>query len=121
VSLFRQRDVMRVFDLLILNDDRNLGNQLITTDDWRLHLIDHSRSFRLDKKLPEKVEGIPYPMPRWFYEKLKGLEFDELKELLGGLMSRSRIKAILTRRDLIVEKTERDRQEFGDEIIFHAD
>ena len=121
IGLFHQRDVMRIFDLLILNDDRNLSNQLITTVDGMLHLIDHSRSFRLDKKLPDKVEGIPYPMPRWLYDNLQRMEFDKLKELLGGLMSKSRIKAILARRELILEKTELDRQEFGDNVIFHEE
>ena len=121
VSLFRQRDMMRIFDLLIQNDDRNLGNQLITTADWKLHLIDHTRSFRLDKKLPDEVEGIPYPLPRWLYENLQAMELQETKALLRGLMSGARIKAILARRDLILEKTEEDRAEFGDDVIFHDD
>ena len=34
----------KVFDELIINIDRNLGNLLITKD-WRVVLIDHTRAF----------------------------------------------------------------------------
>ena len=39
----------RAFDNLIANDDRH-GNNILVTEDWRLLLIDHSRSFRTTKK-----------------------------------------------------------------------
>ena len=45
-----QIHVMRVFDELIANTDRNLGNMLIDRD-WKLWLIDHSRAFRLQETL----------------------------------------------------------------------
>ncbi len=48
--LIRQRAAMRLFDALIYNIDNNLGNQLWTRPDWRLHLIDHTRSFRQRKQ-----------------------------------------------------------------------
>ena len=38
--------VVRVFDQLIHNVDRNLTNLLILKD-WTIVMIDHSRSFRL--------------------------------------------------------------------------
>jgi len=119
-TLVRQRDVMKVFDLLIRNSDRNLSNQLITTDDWRLHLIDHSRSFRMEKKLPEGSEETPLSLPRWLYERLRGLEERELRELFGGLLGKARVRALLARRDRIVEKVDRDRERYGDAVVFHA-
>ena len=42
---------MKMFDNLIHNPDRNAGN-LIVDDDWNLYLIDHSRAFITEKKLP---------------------------------------------------------------------
>ena len=45
-----QIHVMRVFDELIANTDRNQGNMLIDRD-WKLWLIDHSRAFRLHETL----------------------------------------------------------------------
>ena len=37
--------VVRLFDQLIYNTDRNLGNLLIDKD-WRLWMIDHTRAFK---------------------------------------------------------------------------
>lgn len=120
-TLIRQRDVMKIFDALIRNEDRNLSNELITTDDWRLHLIDHSRSFRVTKKLTEGFDDEPVSLPRGLYEKLKSLELDPLRELLGELLSTARIKAILARRDRLVKKIDQDRKEYGDEFVFHPE
>jgi len=42
--------VVRVFDQLIYNTDRNLGN-LVITNSWNIWMIDHTRAFRMIKKL----------------------------------------------------------------------
>jgi hypothetical protein len=52
------------------------------------------------------------------YTWLQELELDRLSELTKGLINRGQIKALLKRRDLIIEKIERDRAEFGDESVF---
>ena len=44
----------RAFDNLIANEDRHANNILITKD-WRLYLIDHSRSFRTAKKFVDEL------------------------------------------------------------------
>jgi len=38
--------VVRLFDQLIYNTDRNLGNLLIDKS-WRLWMIDHTRAFKV--------------------------------------------------------------------------
>ena len=119
--LARQRDIMKIFDYLVRNSDRNLANQLINTDDWKLHLIDHSRCFRLDKKLPKSIEQEPLALPRWLYERLRQMDLAELQPLLRGLVSKSRIKAMLSRRDELIEKIDRDRAQYGDELVFHEE
>ena len=53
----RQAILMKMFDNLIGNPDRNMGN-LIVDDDWNLFLIDHSRAFIDAKDLPVKMERI---------------------------------------------------------------
>ena len=63
-----QAAIMRLFDALIYNVDRNQSNMLYTRDDWNLHLIDHSRSFRRDKKLPEAFKSKPASLPRALFE-----------------------------------------------------
>ena len=46
----QQMFVCRVFDQLIYNTDRNLGN-LVITKDWKIWMIDHTRAFRTMKDL----------------------------------------------------------------------
>jgi hypothetical protein len=117
-TLLRQRDMMKIFDTLILNEDRHLGNELITLEDWKLHLIDHSRSFRLQKSLDDKVEEALWTLPRRLLERLRSMDREGMTELLGGLLSKAQIKALLARRDRILEKIERDRERYGDDLVF---
>ena len=46
----KQIQVMKIWDELIQNKDRNGGN-LLWTSDWSMWLIDHTRAFRLGKEL----------------------------------------------------------------------
>jgi hypothetical protein len=117
----RQKAIMLVFDALILNTDRNLGNQLITTDDWRLHLIDHSRSFRRARELPERFAAAPLKLPRELLHRLEELDERRLVELLDGALSRSRVKSLMARRDLILRKAAADRSEYGAAYVFQYD
>src|SRR5262245_45815591 len=56
VRTTKQIQIMRVFDELIQNRDRNQGN-ILWTSDWTMWLIDHTRAFRLGDKLlkPEQL------------------------------------------------------------------
>jgi hypothetical protein len=117
--LDKQREIMRVFDGLILNDDRNLGNELITTHDWKLHLIDHSRSFRILKTLPKGFGDEPIGLPRSLYESLKTMELQGMQKLFDSLLTKTQVKALLVRRDKLIEEIEKDRLEYGDELVFH--
>lgn len=119
--LGRQRALMRVFDALILNTDRNLSNQLITPEDWKLHLIDHSRSFRLSHRLPDRFQAIPVKLSRRLLERLEALEQERLQQLLRGVIAKGKIEALLARRDKILEKIAQDRQTYGDAYVFSVD
>lgn len=116
--LEHQRDVMHIFDALIANTDRNAGNQLTTPADWKLHLIDHSRSFRRTTDLPENFLNRKYTLPREVYDRISLLSTADLKPLFKKLLGSPTIKALLIRRDKIIEKIDRDRQKWGDETIF---
>ncbi len=48
---------MKMFDDLIGNSDRNKGNLLVDAD-WHIYLIDHSRAFVTDSKLPQELQNI---------------------------------------------------------------
>ena len=52
--------ILRVFDELIQNRDRNTGN-FLWTKDWTMWMIDHTRGFRLLKELlePQRLDRLP--------------------------------------------------------------
>jgi hypothetical protein len=99
----RQMQMMRLFDQLIANSDRNLGNMLYTST-WRLWPIDHTRAFR--KQTTLKNPAHVSRCERSVFEKLKALDRASLKKELGDYLDDGHIKAILARRDLIVKKLE---------------
>lgn len=117
-ELARQKALMRLFDALIYNVDRNPSNYLVDDEDWRLYLIDHSRAFRELNSLPKSFKESRARLSRGLYERLEGLEEESLTELMDGLISQGQVKKMLERRDRILEKIERDCQEWGDSVIF---
>jgi hypothetical protein len=94
-----QIHIMRVVDALIANTDRNAGNLLWTTD-GEMWLIDHTRAFRLDKKLknPKLLERCE----RGLLEKMRGLTAETLTRDMGNSLNKTEIEALLARRDEIV-------------------
>lgn len=103
-------NLQRYFDNLIGNEDRHQNNYLIT-EDWRVLLIDHSRSFRTGKKwttdLPygeNNKEGLVLKeMPKELLEKTKALTFEVIKGFAGDTLNDDEINAVLARRDLIIQ------------------
>lgn len=106
----RALNLQRFFDNLIGNEDRHQNNYLITSD-WRIILIDHSRSFRTGgkwtKELPygeKNREGlVQKDMPKDIFERMKALTFDGIKGFVGDYLADDEINAVLARRDLIIE------------------
>lgn len=95
--------LVRIFDQLILNVDRNMGNLLITKD-WNVWAIDHTRAFRKNTEL--KTPAHVTRCERQVFEKLKALDRDTLKREVGKWLDDGQIKALLARRDQIVKKLE---------------
>ncbi len=116
--LIRQRAAMRLFDALVYNIDNNLGNQLWTRPDWRLHLIDHSRSFRQQSKLPESFANRPVSLGPELYDVLRSLEGPQIEAALGEVLSPGEIKTLVARLELILEKIAHDRRDYGDPFVF---
>ena len=96
----QQVRVLRVFDQLIANTDRNLGNLLITNG-WRLWAIDHTRAFRRNTE-PASLGNLTQ-VDRTMLQKMKGLTREALKKELGGFIGSPEIGALLARRDAIVK------------------
>jgi len=116
--LIQQRDVMNLFDALILNEDRKESDQLITPEDWKLHLVDHSRAFPVSEEIPPGFLARPASLSRALLHRLIELDTESLTELLEGLLTDTQIEALLERRDKILEKINSDRQEYGDAEVF---
>ncbi len=105
----RMTYLQRAFDNLIGNEDRHLGNILIT-EDWRLCLIDHSRSFRttkaFTKKLPYDAKKPMKSLPRAFVEKVKALDEPTLRGIVGDYLRDKEVEAVLARRELLLKEME---------------
>jgi len=104
--------LQRAFDCLIANEDRHMGNILIT-EDWRMILIDHSRSFRSSKKYTKRLmyglKGISgekpiKQLPREFFDKLKSLDYELVKGIMDEYLKEKEIQAMLSRRDIILKE-----------------
>jgi hypothetical protein len=96
--------VVRIFDQLIYNVDRNLGNLLIDKN-WTVWMIDHSRAFRLfDKvKTPDNITKCE----RRVFEKLKALDAATVKAATGDYLTGPEIRGMLARRDELVKLIEK--------------
>jgi len=95
----REMYVVRVFDQLVYNTDRNLQNLLIDPE-WHIWMIDHTRAFRLYANLQEKKNLVK--CDRQLLEKLRGLDTASL-QLLKPYIGNPEIKGLLSRRDQIVK------------------
>jgi len=117
----------RAFDNLIANEDRHQGNILITKD-WRFYLIDHSRTFRTSKKFTNKLiydekhkEGpkLMSELPRAFVEKLKSLNFESIRDIVGEYLTDNEIEAVLIRRDLILKWLDERIKKVGEDKVLY--
>ena len=90
---------VRLFDQLIQNVDRNLGN-LIIDKNWGVWMIDHSRAFRLSKELktPKNLTKVE----RGALERLKALDMATLNKAVGDYLTSFEKRSLLQRRDEIV-------------------
>jgi hypothetical protein len=96
--------VVRIFDQLIYNVDRNLGNLLIDKN-WTVWMIDHSRAFRLPDKVktPDNITKCE----RRVFEKLKALDAATVKAATGDYLTGPEIRGMLARRDELVKLIEK--------------
>jgi hypothetical protein len=112
-ALYNARNLclQRAFDNLIYNVDRHQRNYLIM-EDWRMILIDHSRSFGTskkacsdliyDEKFKEGPQFIMETLPRAFFESLKALTAESVRTAVGDYLTDAEIGCLISRRDLIV-------------------
>jgi len=124
--------ITRAWDCLIANEDRTQEN-IFYTKDWRTLLIDHSRSFRSTKEFTQKLmfgknglkaseQGRPFlfrRLPRWFVEKVKGLDFKSINEAVGPYLEDKEIEAIIKRKALLLAEIDEMIKESGEDKVLY--
>ncbi len=117
----------RAFDSLIGNIDRTQQN-IRYTRDWRLILIDHSRSFRTKRIYTDQLiygkNGLRSNMlfltlPRKFIEAVKSLNYNSIKQAVGDYLGYYEIEAVLARKKLLLKEVKDMIKERGEEEVFY--
>lgn len=93
--LVDQYKLMWLFDGLIYNEDRNLGN-LLYDEHWMLWLIDHTRAFRARPEVPFNIRRRQLRPGPELSAALARLSESEL-EVLRPYLNRRQIQDLLTR------------------------
>ena len=112
-----QIHILRVFDELIQNRDRNAGN-LLWTADWKMWMIDHTRAFRLGKDLlkPDQLQRVDRAM----FKKMRGLTASDLTGAMEKSLTKAEIEALLARRDAIVKLFDAKIAQRGEAAVLFA-
>jgi hypothetical protein len=110
----KQIQIMRVFDELIQNKDRNQGN-ILWTKDWTMWLIDHTRAFRVGRELlkPENLTRCD----RGLLDRLRAITAESLSAAVGDSLTKLEQEALLVRRDLIVKHYEGRIAKLGEAVV----
>jgi len=112
----QQKEILHVFDNLVGNRDSNLGNALIDRN-WRFWFIDCSRCFGTSEELlyPEAITHCE----RRLWNALRNLDESEVTQRLAPYLPKAEIRAMMVRRDKIVEHIQALIDEWSeDHILF---
>jgi hypothetical protein len=119
--------VAQLFDDIVGNEDRHTRNVLVTAD-FRAILIDHSRTFRTMKSF---VEGVPFSdknvppanllrkLPRGLVQSVRDLSEGGLREAVGDLLSEEEIRAVLSRREILLLEIGKVFGRFGEADVLY--
>src|SRR5437867_5504192 len=107
---------VRVLDQLVYDNDPNLTNVLLS-EDWKIWRIDFTRSFRTFKDL--RNTGDLVRCDRQLFEKLKALDANQLAEKTKHYLTNDEVKAVMTRRDKIVDRFQKLIAEKGENEVLY--
>jgi len=114
VKTNKQIQIMRIWDELIQNRDRNQGN-ILWTHDWTMWLIDHTRAFRLNTNLlkPEQLSRCD----RGLLERLRAVTPEALAQAVGNSLTKQEQEALLARRDKIIKHYDERIARLGEPVV----
>ena len=104
------RSVMRTFDALVANADRNTGNSLVD-EHWRLWMIDHTRAFQRPRGVPD-LDAINH-VPSEFLERLRRISAADLERELSPYLEAQQVSALEERRASLLAHVDRLIEERG--------
>jgi hypothetical protein len=107
---------IRVLDQLVYDNDPNLTNVLIGQN-WEIWRIDFTRSFRTKNELRNPADLVR--CDRHLFEKLKTLDINALTEKDKKYLTKDEIKAVMARRDKIVEQFNKLIAEKGESEVLY--
>jgi hypothetical protein len=119
--------IAQLFDNLIGNEDRHMGNVLVTSD-IRAILIDHSRTFRTTKSfvksIPFSEKNVPAEelmrrLPRTLVRKTFALSEKAVRDVVGDLLTDEEIGAVMARKKLLVLEVRRIIAQFGENNVLY--
>jgi hypothetical protein len=98
-----QLDLMRAFDLLTYNRGRTGDNVIYRNDLSDLVLTDHRNAFGTERALPSNIDLAELAIPAALVAELRKLDAPTLTQALGPSVDARRIRALLARRDQLLE------------------
>ncbi len=96
----RDREDLRLFEMLVHEECDNDRDVLISRDDERIYRVDFSEAFAPRKNLPPRCEI--RKCSKDLYAKLQGWDRKAVSGLLSPHLSKEEIEALHSRRDLII-------------------
>jgi hypothetical protein len=111
-----QLSAMTIFDALIYNTDRHPDNLLIT-EDFKVRLIDHSRSFRPNAELRNKEDLTRFSRP--LVAKIEQLTRATVERRLGDYLSLSQLEGLMKRRQLILDRVRELTKQVGEKAVLY--
>ncbi len=97
-------ELVYAFDALIGNQGRSQQTLVYDPRTWRLGSIGHGDSFGRDRRFPAYLERQAGRLPVALAERLRTLDEAELERALGDLVGSAQRRAILARRDRLLER-----------------
>lgn len=112
----RQKAIMRVFDALIANIDRNQGN-LLVDDDWNIWYIDHTRAFRETAKLID-LEHLD-TCERRLLRAIRSADLDAVEAALAPYLTSKELSKLELRWGKLLKHFDKRIRKLGeDEVLF---
>jgi hypothetical protein len=97
---------MTVFDLLIFNEARTAARIRYSTENFQLLLVGHDKTFAPDRGRPDYLENVDVELTPAWRTALAALDEKTLTDALGDVLDRRRIRALLERRDSLLESAQ---------------